>query len=149
MQSINHILKDFDHKTIARSVEYAIQISPADLTYEKKPNGEMNVIALIRGQFKYETELQYDQKGYLKEAFCSCPVGYYCKHGAALARFVYQQQIEAKVADTFTGHLQSISARHSTAQLTVQPLINQNLQYDANVWWSVLKPLQRWLKLRL
>ena len=129
MQSINQVLKDFDHKTIARSKEYVNQIRPADLTYTKHTNGAMNVIAIIRGQYEYETELQYDHQGTLDEAYCSCPVGYFCKHGAALAQVVYRQQLETQGTER-----KDLFIKNST---------HQQLQNEANIWLeSLAKDIQ-------
>lgn len=129
MQSINQILKDFDHKTIARSKEYVNQIRPDDLTYTTHANGEMNVVAIIQGQYEYETELQYDHQGTLHEAYCSCPVGYFCKHGAALAQTVYRQQLETQSTER--------------KDVFIQNPTNQQLQYDANIWLeSLAKDIQ-------
>lgn len=129
MQSIHQILKDFDHKTIARSKEYVNQIRPADLTYTTHGDGAMNVIASIQGHYEYETELQYDQHGTIDEAYCSCPVGYFCKHGAALAQAVYRQQLETQSAER--------------KEVFIQNPSNQQLQYDADIWLeSLAKDIQ-------
>jgi superfamily II DNA or RNA helicase len=129
MQSINQILKDFDHKTIARSKEYVNQIRPTDLAYTKHTNGAMKVIAFVRGQYEYETELQYDHQGTLDEAYCSCPVGYFCKHGAALAQVVYRQQLETQEAER-----KDLFIKNST---------HQQLQNEANIWLeSLAKDIQ-------
>ena len=92
MMTLNQFLARFDTATLQRSISY---VSKIDLKSLEMYQDRQNVVveARIMGSYRYDTTLIYSPlKQSIIDTDCSCPVGYNCKHAAALARYFYDRQ---------------------------------------------------------
>ena len=92
MMTLDQFLARFNTATLQRSISYVGKIDFKSLEmYQDRQN--IVVEARIIGSYRYDTTLIFSP---LKQAIidtdCSCPVGYDCKHAAALARYFYDRQ---------------------------------------------------------
>lgn len=94
MSSLNKFLSRFSSITIQRSASYVqhIDLETLDIMTE----GPTTVAyAQIEGTDYYDTTIEYHSTlNRLTETDCSCPVGFNCKHAAALARFFYAEYLD-------------------------------------------------------
>ena len=87
--SLNQFLSIFDQATIQRSYDYVQQIDSNTITLADS-HSRVIMSAKIAGSHYYTTTIIYDiQRDKLVSTQCSCPVGFNCKHGAALAQLFY------------------------------------------------------------
>jgi superfamily II DNA or RNA helicase len=91
MYDLKILLSDFDRATIARSSAYIQQITPSNLISKPSEKGVL-LTAALRGQSRYDytTEVRINLNGRVTEAECTCPVGLYCKHAAAVIQAFYK-----------------------------------------------------------
>ncbi len=81
---------NFDRTSLARAEAYANETAIRNLEWiELHGTGELIVSAEVQGTRTrpYETSLSFELLGkrWFVSSSCTCPVGYDCKHGAALA----------------------------------------------------------------
>ncbi len=94
MPTLTQFLSRFNTATIQRSLSYVKKIDLPDLDIHLK-NNNLFIHAQIEGTDFYETAIQFNLlKNIITDTECSCPVGYNCKHAAALARYFYDHQRE-------------------------------------------------------
>jgi SNF2-related domain/Helicase conserved C-terminal domain/SWIM zinc finger len=82
----------FDYNSLARSGAYASERMIRPLDIDSESNGRVIVSASIHGTAPkpYQTEVIFGQANgqWSIDPDCSCPVGYFCKHAAALIAFL-------------------------------------------------------------
>ena len=90
MSSLINFLSRFSTATIQRSLSYAKHIDRETIEFFEEKDG-VTMYAQIEGTDYYDTAITYNpQKDRLIDDDCTCPVGYNCKHAAALARLFFQ-----------------------------------------------------------
>lgn len=92
--TLANLLHKFNSQTISRSLEY---VSKIDLsTLEQIETAQTTQLqADIKGTKKYHTQIAYHKASQrITQSDCTCPVGSFCKHGAALARLFRDQEDE-------------------------------------------------------
>ncbi|MBS5992616.1 MAG: SWIM zinc finger family protein, partial [Acinetobacter baumannii] len=86
MSSLINFLSRFSTATLHRSLSYAKHIDRETIEFFEE-NDDVTMYAQIEGTDYYDTAITYNpQKDRLIDDDCTCPVGYNCKHAAALAR---------------------------------------------------------------
>lgn len=99
----SQILSNFDQKTLQRSIDYLNQVVTDDSFFRVIKDNEYYIIqAHVKGNDTYETKiwLSTDEQ-IIADTECSCPVGYFCKHAAALAQvFIKSQSLPSKSASS-------------------------------------------------
>ena len=94
MPSLMQFLSRFSAAAIQRSLNYMDKIDLETIEFFKE-GVSISMYAQIEGTDYYDTVITYNsQQDRLTDSDCSCPVGYDCKHGAALARLFYQDYRE-------------------------------------------------------
>jgi uncharacterized Zn finger protein len=103
--SLTQFLAIFDQATIQRSYDYLQQIAPNSIT-PTETHGRIVVSAKIKGHHYYNTTIIYDiQRDSLVSTQCSCPVGFNCKHGAALAQLFYEDYLDDFLDEVCSGQV--------------------------------------------
>ncbi|MBD3726537.1 MAG: heavy metal resistance protein CzcA [Moraxella osloensis] len=94
MTTLANLLHKFNSQTISRSLEYVSRIDLESL--ERTETAQTTQLqADIKGTKKYHTQIAYHKASQrITQSDCSCPVGSFCKHGAALARLFRDQEDE-------------------------------------------------------
>lgn len=91
-----NLLSDFSPTMRQRASSYVAQIKEQKLSFKsERKNGRsrLSVITKIQGSYNYKVELLIDmEENTLLDSECSCPVGDFCKHGAALAIFLQKAE---------------------------------------------------------
>lgn len=91
-----NLLSDFSPTMRQRASSYVAQIKQQNLSFKSvHKNGRLrlSVMTEIQGSDDYEVELLIDMESKtLLDSECSCPVGDFCKHGAALAIFLQKAE---------------------------------------------------------
>lgn len=91
MSSLINFLSRFSTATLQRSLSYAKHIDRETIEFFEEKDG-VTMYAQIEGTDYYDTAITYNpQKDRLIDDDCTCPVGYNCKHAAALARLFFQE----------------------------------------------------------
>lgn len=91
MSSLTNFLSRFSTATIQRSLSYAKHIDRETIEFFEEKDG-VTMYAQIEGTDYYDTAITYNlKKDRLVDDDCNCPVGYNCKHAAALARLFFQE----------------------------------------------------------
>ncbi len=94
MTTLTQFLTHFSTATIQRSLSYVKKIDLQTLDVHLE-NNRLDIEAQIIGNDLYETFIRIDLvRNKIIENECSCPVGFNCKHAAALARYYYDHQHE-------------------------------------------------------
>lgn len=103
MSSLINFLSRFSTATLHRSLSYAKHIDRETIEFFEE-NDDVTMYAQIEGTDYYDTAITYNpQKDRLIDDDCTCPVGYNCKHAAALARLFFQeyrQEFQQRYADS-------------------------------------------------
>ncbi|RVU81302.1 heavy metal resistance protein CzcA [Leucothrix sargassi] len=94
MTTLANLLHKFNSQTISRSLEYVSRIHLESL--ERTETAQTTQLqADIKGTKKYHTQIAYHKASQrITQSDCTCPVGSFCKHGAALARLFRDQEDE-------------------------------------------------------
>nr|WP_309592529.1 DEAD/DEAH box helicase [Moraxella osloensis] len=94
MTTLANLLHKFNSQTISRSLEYVSRINLESL--ERTETAQTTQLqADIKGTKKYHTQIAYHKASQrITQSDCTCPVGSFCKHGAALARLFRDQEDE-------------------------------------------------------
>lgn len=92
--TLANLLHKFNSQTISRSLEYVSRINLESL--ERTETAQTTQLqADIKGTKKYHTQIAYHKASQrITQSDCTCPVGSFCKHGAALARLFRDQEDE-------------------------------------------------------
>lgn len=92
--TLANLLHKFNSQTISRSLEYVSRIDLESL--ERTETAQTTQLqADIKGTKKYHTQIAYHKASQrITQSDCTCPVGSFCKHGAALARLFRDQEDE-------------------------------------------------------
>lgn len=92
--TLANLLHKFNSQTISRSLEYVSRIDLESL--ERTETAQTTQLqAHIKGTKKYHTQIAYHKASQrIIQSDCTCPVGSFCKHGAALARLFRDQEDE-------------------------------------------------------
>jgi uncharacterized Zn finger protein len=91
MSSLINFLSRFSTATLQRSLSYAKHIDRETIEFFEE-NDDVTMYAQIEGTDYYDTAITYNlKKDRLIDDDCTCPVGYNCKHAAALARLFFQE----------------------------------------------------------
>ena len=92
--TLANLLHKFNSQTISRSLEYVSRINLESL--ERTETAQTTQLqAHIKGTKKYHTQIAYHKASQrITQSDCTCPVGSFCKHGAALARLFRDQEDE-------------------------------------------------------
>ena len=92
--TLANLLHKFNSQTISRSLEYVSRIHLESL--ERTETAQTTQLqADIKGTKKYHTQIAYHKASQrITQSDCTCPVGSFCKHGAALARLFRDQEDE-------------------------------------------------------
>lgn len=92
--TLANLLHKFNSQTISRSLEYVSRIDLESL--ERTETAQTTQLqADIKGTKKYHTQIAYHKASQrITQNDCTCPVGSFCKHGAALARLFRDQEDE-------------------------------------------------------
>ncbi len=127
MANLTQFLSRFNAATIQRSMSYVKKIDLTTLEIHLKSD-YLFISAEIEGTDFYETVIQFHlSKNKITDTECSCPVGYNCKHAAALARYFYDHQHEKpfrqylnlnQTTTNSTQQLDSITTISSTPQFS-------------------------------
>lgn len=130
MSSLNKFLSRFSSITIQRSASYVqhIDLETLDIMTE----GPTTVAyAQIEGTDYYDTTIEYHSTlNRLTETDCSCPVGFNCKHAAALARFFYAEYLDPALVQTPQGAALNPQMHHQQPQYReAEQWLNQFKQY--------------------
>ena len=134
MATLNQFLSRFNPATIQRSLSYVKKIDLKSL--EVYPDRDNLVIeAQIQGTDYYETAVIYNPlTNKIVDTDCSCPVGYDCKHSAALARYFYDQQLSNPAARQKLNPLdQAQTTTNSSTHTTAKAWLAQFKQQLAQV----------------
>lgn len=87
---VEQLLKKFDAPTIQRSQQYVYQFHSV-VMHHASDGAKISIRARVSGSASYQTNVQIVNQS-VYDASCSCPVGYYCKHAAALIQQMWHQQ---------------------------------------------------------
>ena len=92
--TLANLLHKFNSQTISRSLEYVSRIDLESL--ERTETAQTTQLqADIKGTKKYHPQITYHKASQrITQSDCTCPVGSFCKHGAALARLFRDQEDE-------------------------------------------------------
>lgn len=92
--TLANLLHIFNSQTISRSLEYVSRIDLESL--ERTETAQTTQLqADIKGTKKYHTRIAFHKASQrITQSDCTCPVGSFCKHGAALARLFRDQEDE-------------------------------------------------------
>lgn len=92
--TLANLLYKFNSQTINRSLEYVSKIDLA--SFERTESAQATLLqANVKGTKEYHTKIAYHKASQrITQSDCSCPVGSFCKHGAALARLFRNQEAE-------------------------------------------------------
>ena len=91
MSLLINFLSRFSTATLQRSLSYAKHIDRETIEFFEE-NDDVTMYAQIEGTDYYDTAITYNlKKDRLIDDDCTCPVGYNCKHAAALARLFFQE----------------------------------------------------------
>ena len=131
MATLTQFLARFSTATIQRSLSYVKKIDLKSLeSYSDRDN--LVIEAQVQGTDYYETAIIYNpQKDKIVDTDCSCPVGYDCKHAAALARHFYDQQ-SAKNVTAIYSELSTSTSENETHNVA-KAWLNQFRQQLAQV----------------
>ena len=92
--TLANLLYKFNSQTISRSLEYVSKIDLSTLE-QIETTQTTQLQADIKGTKKYHTQIAYHKASQrITQSDCTCPVGSFCKHGAALARLFRDQEDE-------------------------------------------------------
>lgn len=92
--TLANLLHKFNSQTISRSLEYVSRIDLESLQHSETAQ-TTQLQADIKGTKKYHTQIAYHKASQrITQSDCTCPVGSFCKHGAALARLFRDQEDE-------------------------------------------------------
>lgn len=92
--TLANLLHKFNSQTISRSLEYVSRIDLESLQRSETAQ-TTQLQADIKGTKKYHTQIAYHKASQrITQSDCTCPVGSFCKHGAALARLFRDQEDE-------------------------------------------------------
>ena len=92
--TLANLLHKFNSQTISRSLEYVSRINLESLE-RTETTQTTQLQADIKGTKKYHTQIAYHKASQrITQSDCTCPVGSFCKHGAALARLFRDQEDE-------------------------------------------------------
>lgn len=92
--TLANLLHKFNSQTISRSLEYVSRINLESLKRTETAQ-TTQLQADIKGTKKYHTQIAYHKASQrITQSDCTCPVGSFCKHGAALARLFRDQEDE-------------------------------------------------------
>ena len=92
--TLANLLHKFNSQTISRSLEYVSRIDLESLE-RTETTQTTQLQADIKGTKKYHTQIAYHKASQrITQSDCTCPVGSFCKHGAALARLFRDQEDE-------------------------------------------------------
>lgn len=99
ISTLAKLLYKFNSQTINRSLEYVSKID-IDSLEQTETAQTTQLQAYIKGTKKYHTNITYHKASQrITQSDCSCPVGSFCKHGAALAR-LFRDQEDEKINST-------------------------------------------------
>ena len=94
INTLANLLHKFNSQTISRSLEYVSKIDLGSLQRSETAQ-TTQLQADIKGTKKYHTQIAYHKASQrITQSDCTCPVGSFCKHGAALARLFRDQEDE-------------------------------------------------------
>ncbi|RYL23028.1 DEAD/DEAH box helicase [Acinetobacter piscicola] len=139
MITLSQFLSRFSTVTLQRSLNYVKKIDVANLETHLD-NNRLDIEAQIEGNDWYDTFIRVDlNKSSIIDNECSCPVGFNCKHAAALAHYYYNHQHEKpfkkrsdyhphqshKNTATHSVHHQSNHATHDTAKAWLEQFRQQ------------------------
>ena len=94
INTLANLLHKFNSQTISRSLEYVSRIDLESLQRSETAQ-TTQLQADIKGTKKYHTQIAYHKASQrITQSDCTCPVGSFCKHGAALARLFRDQEDE-------------------------------------------------------
>ena len=131
MSSLINFLSRFSTATIQRSLSYAKHIDRETIEFFEEKD-DVTMYAQIEGTDYYDTAITYNlKKDRLIDDDCTCPVGYNCKHAAALARLFFQE------------YRQEFQQRYAESQ-SPQGIANRQQGYDQAQRW--LNDFKRYLQ---
>ena len=111
--SLTQFLAIFEQATIQRSYDYLQQIDSNTITFADSHN-RVIMSAKITGNHSYKTTIIYDiQRDSLVNTQCSCPVGFNCKHGAALAQIFYEDFLDDFLDNFLNGVIQTSQSKNA------------------------------------
>lgn len=62
--------------------------------------GKIHAVVRGSGENRYKVEVEFNKDGSLKEALCSCPYPFYCKHiGAVLLKFIEDKEFYPEIRE--------------------------------------------------
>lgn len=141
MANLTQFLSRFNAATIQRSLSYVKKIDLSTLDIHLR-NDYLFITAEIEGTEYYETAIQFHlSKNRITDTECSCPVGYNCKHAAALARYFYDHQHEKPFRQflnlnqtTTNGTQQSNSVTTTSSIHQFSTTLNSPTHHTAKTW---------------
>lgn len=128
--TLANLLHKFNSQTISRSLEYVSRIDLESL--ERTETAQTTQLqAHIKGTKKYHTRIAFHKASQrIIQSDCSCPVGSFCKHGAALARLLQAQEKQTRDAG---------GKRLSSDQQFIQELLQQITELPNSSDYHALK----------
>ena len=130
INTLANLLHKFNSQTISRSLEYVSKIDLGSLQRSETAQ-TTQLQADIKGTKKYHTQIAYHKASQrIIQSDCSCPVGSFCKHGAALARLLQAQEKQTRDAG---------GKRLSSDQQFIQELLQQITELPNSSDYHALK----------
>lgn len=114
MITLSQFLSHFSTATIQRSLNYVKKIELANLDTHLE-NNRLEIETQIKGTDWYDTFIRIDlTTNKITDNECSCPVGFNCKHVAALARYYYDHQYEKTLNKRTNNNANQAQENHAT-----------------------------------
>ena len=130
INTLANLLHKFNSQTISRSLEYVSKIDLGSLQRSETAQ-TTQLQADIKGTKKYHTQIAYHKASQrITQSDCTCPVGSFCKHGAALARLLQAQEKQTRDAG---------GKRLSSDQQFIQELLQQITELPNSSDYHALK----------
>jgi len=91
------LTNNLDNEYLMRGIEYARQNRIVKLRADKDVFGELDIQSSVRGSYLYQQHIRVSHTSYGIEidGDCSCPVGYNCKHCAAVLVTLIERNTES------------------------------------------------------
>lgn len=129
MSSLINFLSRFSTATLQRSQSYAKHIDRKTIEFFEE-NDDVTMYAQIEGTDYYDTAITYNlKKDRLIDDDCTCPVGYNCKHAAALAKLFYQEYREGYLKSYVDSQSSSHTQKDRVAINQAQRWLSEFKQY--------------------
>lgn len=149
-----NLLSDFSPTMRQRAGTYVTQIKQQNLSFKSvHKNGRLrlSVMTEIQGNDDYEVELLIDMDSKtLMDSDCSCPVGDFCKHSAALATFLQKPSNHHILSAYLENSTEYTDMMEQQWLQTYQKLLAQTQKVKAHaVMIYILKDSEKELSLKI